>query len=104
MGRGDLLERMRRTASGWAQSDFETVLRQQGYELVREVRHGAMYRHPLLAAHPELEVRLRYAILVIPKGRSLKEYVAEEVIASIDVLLRYRQELGDAAEREKSDG
>lgn len=97
MGRADnLLARMRRTPrGGWKQRDFITVLEHYQYQFVRHVNHGAMYRHPELAKHPELDVRQRLAQLVIPKGDELKGYVAEDVVASIDALLKIQKEVRD---------
>ena len=96
MGRPEtLLAAMRRTRTGWSQEDFCRVLEHFGFLLVRHVRHGAMYRHPLLSAHPDLAVRQQMAQVVIPKGTSLRDYVAEEVVARIDLLTEYRREIGD---------
>ncbi|HEV2131996.1 MAG TPA: hypothetical protein VGR27_12870 [Longimicrobiaceae bacterium] len=94
MARGPkLLEDMRRSKSGWGESDFFSILEYYGYELERQARHGSFYRHPLLASHPDIEVRRNRAQIVIPKGRQLREYVAEKVVASIDTLLAYQKEL-----------
>ena len=57
--------------------------------------HGDIYRHPELAAHADLEVR-RKAQVMIPKGKSLKPYVAVDVIDRIDLLLRVREEAHNA--------
>jgi predicted RNA binding protein YcfA (HicA-like mRNA interferase family) len=87
MGKGkSRLEAMRRSASGWSQEDFMRVLEAHGFELVRHVRHGAFYRHPVLARHPDAAIRSQMAQVVIPKGNSLRDYVAEEVIKRIDLL------------------
>lgn len=86
---------MRRSPAGHSQRDFCTVLEYYGYTLVRHVRHGAMYRHPELAAHSDVEVRRSLARVVVPKGDELKDYVAEEVIASVDFLLSTRNESKD---------
>lgn len=85
------LEKMRRTKAGWGESDFFRVLEYYDYDLVRQVRHGTMYRHKELAEHPDLYVRQNLARVIIPKGRQLKEFVAEEVIASVDALLALRK-------------
>lgn len=90
------LERMRATKSGWGESDFFGVLEYYGYDRVRQVRHGTMYRHRDLAKHPDLHVRRNLAQVIIPKGRQLKEYVAEDVIASVDALFALRKEESDA--------
>lgn len=80
----ELLERMRRTKTGHADRDFFRVLEYYGYNLARHARHGAIYRHPRLAQHPDPNVRQ----LMIPKGRSLPDYVAGKVVASIDALMQ----------------
>ena len=88
----DLLDRLRRTKCGYSQDDFTDGLVDLGYEFVREARHGRIFRHPVLASHPNLDVRVRNAQILIPKGRELKEYVAREVLASIEILLAYMKE------------
>jgi hypothetical protein len=87
-----LLEEMRLTQAGWKQSDFFPVLEYHGYEFVRHVRHGAMYRHPELAKHPDRDVRMKLAQVIVPKGNPVKEYVAELVLESVDFLLAYQKE------------
>lgn len=88
MARGPkILERIRRSKAGVSERDIFSVLEYYGYELVRQVQHGAMYRHPDLARHPELEVRRSLAQVIVPKGSPVKEYVAEQVLASVDALL-----------------
>jgi hypothetical protein len=86
-----LLEQMRATKAGWAERDFSSVLEYYGCEVQRHARHGAIFRHPLLASHPDLEVRRDFAYVMIPKSRSSKEYVAENLIRSVDALLAYTQ-------------
>lgn len=86
------VELFRRTKSGHCQADFIAVLEAYGYEFVRHTRHGALYRHPELADHPDLDVRLRLARVLIPKGKELRGYVAEDVVASIDALEAMRKE------------
>jgi hypothetical protein len=96
MGRAETtVEAMRRTKTGWAQADFLRILEHFGFLFVRHVRHGAMYRHPLLASHPDLSVRVRMAQVVIPKGTSLRDYVTDEVLARIDLLSTYEREIGN---------
>ena len=90
----DLLDRLRRTKCGYSQDDFTVGLIDLGYELVREARHGKIFRHPILASHPNLDVRMRNAQILIPKGRELKEYVAREVLASVEILMAYGKERG----------
>jgi len=93
----DLLDRLRRTTAGYSQADFDAGLQDLGYEFIREVRHGRMYRHALLASHPDVDVRRRLAHVVIPKGRELKQYVGREVLESVTVLMDYRaQQENDA--------
>jgi hypothetical protein len=83
----DLVDRLRRTSTGYSQQDFRAGLEALGYVMVREVRHGQLYRHPRLAAHSDVDVRKELAQLVIPKGRELREYVAKNVLRSIEALL-----------------
>lgn len=90
---------MRVSPNGWSQEDFISVLEHYGFQLVRHVRHGAMLRHEILARHPDREVRVSMAQVVIPKGRSLRDYVAVEVVTRVDFLLAYLDnEQTDAAE------
>ena len=96
MASGDsFLEVIRRTKHGHSQGDYCNFLEYNGFSFVRTAKHGDIYRHPELAAHADLEVR-RKAHVMIPKGRSLKPYVAVEVIKRIDLLLRVRKEAHDA--------
>lgn len=84
MASGDeLLARMLQTPSGWNDRDFHRVLEYYGYALVRHARHGAIFRHPDLASHPDQSVRQ----LMIPSGRELPRYVARKVVKSVQALL-----------------
>jgi hypothetical protein len=81
-----LLERMRRTRSGHPERDFFSVLRYYKYDKVREANHGSIWRHEILAKHPDPQIR-NLARVMIPKGSETKTYVAEQVVASVDALL-----------------
>ena len=82
-----LLEKMRASAQGYGQSDFFRVLEYYGFTRVRPARHGAIYRHPALAAHPDPSVRQ----LMIPTGTDLPGYVARKVVRAVDALLELRK-------------
>lgn len=91
-----LLKRMARSKSGWSASDFRRVLEHFGYEFQRHANHGFLYRHEELAEeHPDKEVRMEHAYVLIPRGNELREYVTEEVIASIQALMAFRKERED---------
>ena len=95
MASGDeFLEEIRGTKHGHSQGDFCSFLEYHGFAFVRSAKHGDIYRHQELAAHADLEVR-RKAQVMIPKGRSLKPYVAVDVIERIDLLQRVREEAQD---------
>ena len=87
-----LLERIRATHAGHSTQDFCRLLEYFGYEHVRDGRHGPIFRHPLLARHPSPDVRMRLAMLQIPRGRALRPYVARKVLSSIDALKALEQE------------
>jgi hypothetical protein len=91
-----LLDALYRTRTGWSDADFFRVLEYYGFTLERQARHGAFYRHADLAGHPDLETR-RLARVLIPKGRELHAYVADEVIAAIEAVraLRATREGGE---------
>lgn len=91
-----LKEQMRVSPAEWAERDFFSVLEYYGFERVRQVRHGTMYRHAELASHPDQAVRMRFAHIVIPKSRSSKAYVAENVVAAVDQLEKWREERANA--------
>lgn len=86
---------IRRTKHGHSQRDYCSFLEYHEFEFVRTAKHGDIYWHPELAAHADLEVRLK-ARVMIPKGKSLRPYVAGEVIDRIDLLLRVREEARNA--------
>jgi hypothetical protein len=88
----DLWDRLQRTKVGYSQDDFHAGLLSWGYEFVREARHGKIYRHPALARHASLDVRMGMAQVLIPKGRQLKEYVARDVLAAIEFLRSLQDE------------
>lgn len=93
MGGGPkLLEQMRATSVGHRRRDILAVLGYYGYQYDREARHGSLYSHPELLAHPSLDVRMGKARVLIPKGREMPSYVAEDVVASVTALLTLRDE------------
>jgi len=71
-----LLERMRATQSGWGQSDFERLL--TGFDFKKRGKKHDIYIH---SKFPDLRIS-------VPRHNSLKEWVAEEAVATIDDLLR----------------
>jgi hypothetical protein len=88
----ELLARIRASHAGHATDDFQRLLEHYGYEHVRDGRHGPIFRHPELAAHPDQRVRMEHASVQIPRGRDLRAYVARKILASVDVLLKHREE------------
>lgn len=78
-----LLERMKATPYGYGGSDFFRVLEYYGFRRVRGTRHGVIFRHPALSAHPDPSVRQ----LLIPNGTDLPDYVTRKVVRAIAALL-----------------
>lgn len=70
-----LLERMRNSASGWGQSDFEHLFEGFGFKW-REGKKHRIYWHPKF---PNL-------YMSVPRHNSLKEWVARDAVKLIDEL------------------
>ncbi len=70
-----LLERMRRTKSGWGQIHFDRLL--TGFGFIKGGKKEAIYTHP---DHSELRIS-------IPRHNSLKKWVARDAVKLIDELL-----------------
>ena len=83
--------RLENTDAGFSQDDLVSILRHNGYEFVRNARHGAIFRHPELVVHPDEMVRRRFARVMVPVGKELPKYVARAVRDSIHALLEHRE-------------
>ena len=86
------IKRLRASKAGHSQEGYVALLKSLGYELVRHTRHGARLSHPELRRHPDLIVRRDKSWLLIPVGRRLPEYVAEDVLESVAILEKVRKE------------
>ena len=86
MAVSDGLARLRATLSGYTQRDLCAIAEAAGYQYLREARHGMLYRHPELARHSDVEIRKRYAYLVIQKGRELKAGAARDLRDRLELL------------------
>lgn len=94
--REDTLRRLRQNKTGWTADELCRALERFGYEFERMARHGHLYRHPILAEeHPDLETRKKHAYVLVPRGNELRRYAAEDVLASIEVLIKYLKERDD---------
>lgn len=95
------VDQLRRSKNGHGQADYVALLESLGYVFVRKTRHGLRYRHPELAAHPDPVVRRDHSWILIPSGRDLPGYVAQDVLESVTLLEHYRREkeADDAADR-----
>ena len=71
-----LLERMRRTKSGWKPRDFEALYTGFGFESIDAAKH-TKYRH---AAHPQLWT-------MVKRADPLSKAYAEEAVTLIERLL-----------------
>lgn len=91
------LDKLRLSPGGHSQRVYIALLRRLGYELERQTRHGARLSHPLLRKHPDLQIRRDRSWVLIPRGRRLRAWVAETVLASVEVLEKYRKELSTDA-------
>lgn len=72
-----LLERMRRSRSGWGQQHFKRVYTAFGFVGHERAKH-VLYDHP---EHPDL-------VANVPRHDSLRDWVADDAIALIDELLK----------------
>lgn len=70
-----LLDRMRRTSSGWGQNDFERLLTGFGFEY----REGKKHRFYFHKDYKDLWIS-------VPRHNSLKEWVARDAVELIDSL------------------
>ena len=76
-----LLEKMRRTPAGWSSRDFEHLY--EGFGFVKRDTGGhTVYYHP---AYRELRA-------TVPRGRSLKNWVARDAVSVVDRLLSLEEE------------
>jgi len=76
-----LLERMRASASGWGQSDFERLF--EGFGFKAKGKKHRIYYHPKF---PDLWIS-------VPRHNVLKEWVARDAVKLIDELIyRSKQE------------
>jgi len=96
----ELLDKIRESHSGHKQGDFRRLLESYGFVFLRHARHGAIFRHPELTEHPDLDVRKSLAHVMVPKGDDLRPYVARKVLASIDALFDLRGRTDDGEEKE----
>lgn len=74
-----LLERMRRSKSGWKRKDIESLYEGFGFELHHGAKHD-YYRHP---NYPELRDTLK-------RSRTVPEYNARNAVRLIDCLIAKR--------------
>ena len=79
-----LLERMRRSRFGWGEAQLRTLFEGFGFA-GRDVGDHVCYHHP---SHPDLRG-------MVPRHRSLREYVVSDAIDAVDELLRREEEPGD---------
>ena len=92
MAKGKALSgRLETTDAGSSQNDRASILLHHGYEFDRNARHGAIYKHPELVAHPDETVRRRFATVMIPAGNDLPPYAARAVRASVHALVEYEE-------------
>lgn len=71
-----LLERMRRSASGWGQTDFEHLLSGYGFKWKEGKKHR-IYIHS----------KFQDLLISVPRHNSLKEWVARDAVKLIDELI-----------------
>ena len=83
MARGaqQLLERMKRSASGWGEQDMRSVLADHGFKY-REGGKHTVYQHE---KHGELRIS-------VPRHRKLKPWVARDVVKLIESLANLERE------------
>jgi hypothetical protein len=92
------LEQIKGNNADCRRRDIVALLEYYGYIYEREARHGSLYGQPELLSHPDVAVRMGKARVLIPKGRVMPEYVADDVAASIEALITWRKEREHAGE------
>lgn len=75
-----ILQKMRRTKSGWKRKDFQTLFEGHGFE--RKGRKRDIYFHP---DHHQVRA-------TVPRQNKLKEYVTEKAIEAIEMLIKLQAE------------
>lgn len=90
-----LWRRLETTDAGFSQGDLASILRHHGYEFVGNARHGAIYKHSDLVAHPDEMMQKKRARVMIPVGKDLPGYAARDVRNSVKALLEYQALLKD---------
>ena len=79
-----LLERMRRTPAGWSSRDLARLY--QGFGFVkRDTGDHTVYYHPV---HREVRA-------TVPRGRSLKSWVARDAVSVVDRLVSLEERRHD---------
>jgi hypothetical protein len=80
------LEGLKAAKAGHSQAEIIALLQSLGYEFSRNTRHGARMVHPQLAKHPDLKIRRDHSWILVPVGRSLPTYVADDVLVAAALL------------------
>jgi hypothetical protein len=66
--------------AGHSQTEYVALLEHLGFVFVRNTRHGAKYVHEGLRAHPDLSTRQMKSWILVPVGKRLPEYVADDIL------------------------
>jgi hypothetical protein len=79
-----------------AQADLCELLVRYGFEEVRPAKHGRMFRHPILAKeHPDINIRMTYAYVQVPRDSQDHFYPARDVKNAIAAVLAFETERKD---------
>jgi len=85
MASGDaLLEKMRRSPSGYGARDLDRLLSHFGF-VSREGSNHRVYRHELLEAG---------RVVVVPRHRSVRAHVVRKAVSAVDSVVERRSEDG----------
>ena len=78
-----LLQRLRRTVGGWTPEKLSQILDGYGFTRKKESRHGTFFEHP---SYPE------WATVIIPRHRTLKNWVARDVLNKVERVIQSEEE------------
>jgi hypothetical protein len=79
------LEKLRASTAEWSPAALAQILEGYGFTRKKEARHGTFFEHP---SYPE------WATVIIPRHRSLKNWVARQVLEKVERLIETEEKEG----------
>lgn len=88
--KSSLLEKMRRSKSGWKRKDVDHLYESYGFIIENRSNHD-------VAKHPDYPNLPR---VTLPRSRKVKKYIIRQAIKTIDRLIQLKNEESDTIEDE----